>query len=173
MQNGLIDIAIMNVEMEGLASLAHTVLVTEQLLLIGPASSQLQSDQSVSASFLSTCPLIMPGRPNPFRKQIESYLQSHGKKYRRTVDAETLQLCLSLVKDGLGYTVMPFCAIYDHQDIDNLKMAPIEGLHVTWSLFVNQSRRHQTSVRNTAQRLRKLIIDLVNSGDWRYANLVI
>lgn len=171
MQNGLIDIGIMNEEMGGLTSQSHSVLLHEQLVLVGPKSAPMEADQPVSAAFLNDCPLILPGRPNPFRKKIESFLAANGQRFRKVADAETLPLCFSLVKEGLGYTVMPYCAIYDQQDIDGLKIAPIEGLQVTWSLFVNQARRHQDGVRNTAMQLKKMVTDLVRSGQWRYATL--
>ena len=123
----------------------------------------------MSAEQLGACKLILPGRPNLIRKTVDTYLKRHGQKFRRAADAETLQLCLSLVKDGLGYTVMPYCAMHDFPQMHELSATPIKGLFITWSLYVSQARRHSAGVRGTATSLQRMMLGLVEGGRWPLA----
>lgn len=172
MQQGLIDVAILDTRDVNAEAVEHTPLVREQVLLVGPASAQLRADTSVDADHVGACKLILPGRPNFIRQSVDAYLKRHGQKFRRAADAETLPLCLALVKEGLGFTAMPYCALHDNPAMDALSAAPIEGLYVTWSINVNQARRHAASVRHTASRLRRMMLELARDGQWPFAEVI-
>lgn len=172
MQQGMIDVAIMDFREGESGQMEQTPLIREQLLLVGPADSNLQPDRPVDAERLGACKLILPGRPNLVRLSVDTYLKRHGQKFRRAADVETLQLCLDLVKDGLGHTVMPSCALHDLPYLDALRMAPIQGLSITWSMYVNHARRHTVGVRNTASNLRRTMHGLVTEKKWRMAEVV-
>jgi LysR family nitrogen assimilation transcriptional regulator len=172
MQQGLIDVAILDARDINPEAVEHTPLVREQLLLVGPLAAGFRADTPVGAEHLGGCPLILPGRPNFIRQAVETYQKTHGQRFRRAADAETLPLCLSLVQDGLGYTAMPYCALHENPHMDTLSAAPIQGLYVTWSLNVNQSRRHAGSVRHIATQLRRTMLALVASGQWPFAEVV-
>lgn len=172
MQQGLIDVAILDSRDINPEAVEHTPLIREQLLLVGPASAQLRADRPVNAEWVGACPLILPGRPNFIRQSVDAYLKRHGQKFRRAADAETLPLCMALVKDGLGFTAMPYCALHENPSMEGLGAAPIEGLHVTWSVNVSQARRHAASVRHTASQLRRTMLALVHEGRWPFAEVL-
>lgn len=172
MQQALIDVAVLDSRGINPEAVEHTPLVREQLLLVGPANAGLRADTPVDAESVGACRLILPGRPNFIRQSVDAYLKSHGQKFRRAADAETLPLCLALVKDGLGFTAMPYCALHENPVMETLTAAPIEGLHVTWSINVGQARRHAASVRHTAFQLRQMMLGLVREGRWPFAEVV-
>ncbi len=171
MQQGLIDVAVMDFREGESTQWEHIPLIREQLLLVGAADSGLALERPVGAEELGNCRLILPGRPNIFRLNVDTYLKRNGQKFRRAADAETLPLCLALVKDGLGHTVMPYCALYEFQHIDLLRAAPISGLFMNWSIYINKARRHTTGVRNTASHLKRMMTGLVNDGHWPFAEI--
>lgn len=172
MLQGLIDVAIMDGRDINPETVDHTPLVREQLLLVGPRSAGLRMQRKVDARFVGACPLILPGRPNYIRQSVQTYLKNAGQKFNRAADAETLPLCLTLAKEGLGYTAMPYCAIHENPVMEDLSAAPVKDLYVTWSLNVSRARRHSASVRQTAAKLRTMMIELVESGRWPHAELV-
>ena len=169
MHQGLIDVAIMDNADSPSAAVDHTPLIREQLLLVGPLAAGLRSDLPITPQQLGACRLILPGRPNLVRQSVDAYLKRHGQKLQRAADAETLPLCLSLVRDGLGHTVMPYCAMHDYPQMASLSMAPISELSITWSLNVNAARRHTAGVRATARSLRRMMLGLVAGGHWPLA----
>lgn len=169
MQQGLIDVAILDDQDDGGPALEQTPLLREHLLLVGPPGADLDVDHPVTPARLGAAPLILPGRPNAIRLSVDAYLKRHGQTYRRAADAETLALCLSLVKEGLGCTVMPYCALHDDPQLQPLARAPISDLAITWSLVVSAARRHNGGVRSVAANLRTRVRELVASGDWAFA----
>jgi LysR family nitrogen assimilation transcriptional regulator len=174
MQQGLIDVAVMDYrEDDGGSQWEQIPLIREQLLLVGSVTSGLSLDRPIGAMELGSCKLIVPGRPNIFRLNVDTYLKRHGQKFRRAADAETLPLCLALVKDGLGYTVMPYCALHEFQHIDLLRFAPISDLFMTWSIYINKARRHTVGVRNTATNLKQMMTKLVADGHWPLTEILL
>lgn len=169
MLQGLIDVAILDLQDEGGATLEQTPLLREQLLLVGPPGADLEVGRPVTPEQLGASPLVMPGRPNAIRLRVDAYLKRHGQTYRRAADAETLALCLSLVKEGLGCTVMPYCALSGDPQLQQLARAPIQDLAITWSLTVSTARRHTSGVRSVAAGLRTQVRELVARGDWAFA----
>lgn len=173
MHQGLIDVAVMDfLEAPG-AAFEHTPLIRENLLLVGPAGADLDARQHVGPDQLSALPLILPGRPNAIRVSVAGYLKQHGQRYSRAADAETLALCLSLVKEGLGYTVAPYCALHGDVQLAQLARAPIEGLAITWSLYVSTARRHTGGVRGVATSLKAEMHRLVTAGQWSFAEALV
>lgn len=172
MHDGLIDVAIMDFREAESGQFEQTPLIREQLLLVGSADSGLDITCPVDARQLGACRLILPGRPNLIRLIVDTHLKRHGQKLRRAADAETLPLCLSLVKDGLGYTVMPYCAMHEYPQMEAVRVAPIEGLFITWSMYVSNARRHTAGVRHTATSLQRKMIGLVHDGRWPLAEVL-
>lgn len=173
MQQGMIDVAVMDFREEESGQFEQTPLVREQLLLVGPEDSGLAMHRPVDAQALGACKLILPGRPNLFRMSVDAYLKRNGQKFRRAADAETLPLCLALASEGLGYTVMPSCALHDLPNLKGFTVAPIQGLFVTWSIYVSVSRRHSAGVRSTASELKGRMLELVESRRWPLTEAVL
>jgi LysR family transcriptional regulator, nitrogen assimilation regulatory protein len=147
--------------------------VTEQLLLVGDRKAGLRPDASVPLSRLDAIDLIMPGRPNAIRAQVENAIRRAGYAYRCRFEAETVALCLELTRRGLGYTVTPSCALHDRLLHDEeLTAAPIRSLAVTWALHINRAREHSVAVRALTTALRNFVVATIAAGEWRFAHVV-
>lgn len=168
----LIDVAILDDREDESSQLERYPLIREQLFVVGNHATDLHLHRPVHANELGQYRLILPGRPNLIRLSVETYLRRQGEKLRRAADAETLALCLSLVNDGHGYTVMPYCALYEFPGLKGLKAAPIEDLSITWAMYVNKARRHSAGVRQTAKALRDAMTQRVHGGQWASAQVV-
>ena len=67
---------------------------------------------------------------------------------------------------GLGYTVMPYCALHGRLDGSaDLRGAPISGLTLEWDLCVNRARMHTVAVRAVAKSLRTFVEMRIKSGE--------
>ena len=168
----LIDVAILDDRDDDSSQLERHPLIREQLFVVGNHETALSLDRPIQAHELGQYRLILPGRPNLIRLSVETYLKQHGEKFRRAADAETLALCLSLVNDGHGYTVMPYCALYEFPSLKGIKAAPIGDLSITWAMYINKARRHSAGVRQTAQALREAMTRLVQDGRWALAQVI-
>ena len=81
-------------------------LVVEQLLLVGSAQARLALDSPVPISQLDNIPMILPGRPNVVRAQVEHALRRAGGNYNSRFEADTPSLCLELTRRGLGFSAL-------------------------------------------------------------------
>ncbi len=172
MEAGLIDIGVMAFTERAPDRFEITPLVREQLLLVGNPRAGLRLEEPVAIRDLADLPIILPGRPNIIRAQVENALQSCGRAYRARLDAETLPLCLELTQHGLGHTVMPYCAVHGRLNTaEGLTAAPIKELTITWALHVNRARDHSTAVRGVAGALTAFITNRCAAGQWPFATL--
>jgi LysR family transcriptional regulator, nitrogen assimilation regulatory protein len=169
MEAGLIDIGVMAFAERAPDRFEVTPLIKEQLLLVGGPRVGLRLDVPVPISDVGNVPIILPGRPNIIRAQVENALQSCGRAYRARLDAETLPLCLELTRHGLGHTVMPYSAVHGQLKAADLTAAPIKDLTITWALYVNRARDHSTAVRGVASALAAFVMERHAAGQWAFA----
>ena len=170
MEEGVLDVAIMTNLEHAPANFETSPLVREQLVLVGDRHSGLRMDTPVPLSRIGVAHMILPGRPNVIRAYVEHAVTRAGHTYRNRIEAETLSLCLELTRRGLGYTVMPYCALHGRlDDSTELRGAPISGLSLTWDLCVNRARMHTVAVRAVAKSLRTFLEARIKSGDWPLA----
>ena len=170
MEDGLLDVAIMTSLEHAPANFETAPLVREQLVLVGDRHSGLRMDTPVPLSRLGIAHMILPGRPNVIRAYVENAVTRAGQTYRNRIEAETLSLCLELTRRGLGYTVMPYCALHGRLDDGaDLRGAPITGLSLSWDLCVNRARVHTVAVRAVAKSLRSFVEARIEAGDWPLA----
>ena len=173
MEIGTLDIAVMTPMEKAPESFRHVPLIREQLLLVGDSKAALSLDRPVPLAALDNLDLILPGRPNVISGLVENSLHRAGLTYHNRFEAEALSLCLELTKRGLGFTVMPYCAVHHRiGDADGLSASPIQGLHVMWSLYLNRSREHGVSTRLVVDLLRKAIASSIETQGWPFAEFV-
>jgi LysR family nitrogen assimilation transcriptional regulator len=171
MRNGLPDLCMVAFTPDPSPLYQETPLLREQLYLVGDRKSGLTLDRFIMPSDLEGLRMILPGRPNVIRQMCENHMRRSELKYVSAAEVETLSLCLDLVTRGLGYTVMPFCALYQHPARDCFRAAPIRGMVLTWSLAINCNRLNSRAVDIVLRRMLRLISTGIDSGMWQGAEL--
>jgi LysR family nitrogen assimilation transcriptional regulator len=154
---GLLDLCIIPFNASPAVGYRQTAIVREPLVLVGRAQEGLQPEDPAPLSRLDGMRLVLPGRPNVLREQIEHMLRRKGMEFRIAVETDTLTLCLELAQQGMGYAVVPACAIYQHSLGNTISWAPVQGMFVTWALLENRARTHSQAVREG----RKVVIHTV------------
>ena len=158
MAEGLVDVGVMVTPDRARDSYDTAPLLSEGLYLVGAATAGLDPAHAVPVSQLAASALILPGRPNLIRVQVERAIREAGGSYRGVLDAETLTLCLELTRRGLGRTVMPASALHGRLGRDSgLSAAPVEGLDLIWSVCANRARGHSVAVRSLTAALRDFV----------------
>ena len=173
MEAGALDLAVMTPLEKAPESFRQIPLLQEQLLLVGNRDAGLSLEEPVPLSRLNGIDLIMPGRPNVISALLENSLRRGGFTYSNRFEAESLSLCLELTRRGTGFTVMPYCALYQQMgETGELAAAPIDGLSVTWSLYLNLSREHSVSTRSLMDMLLKFVASNIRAQQWRFAHIL-
>jgi LysR family nitrogen assimilation transcriptional regulator len=166
MTAGLIDAGIVAYNVPSVPHFARLPLVREPLLLVGDRKAGLRAGEPVTLSRLRHTKIVLPGRPNVIRRYIENVLSRHHHPFQIAVEAESLALCLELARQGVGYTVMPYCALHEHPHGSELTWAPIRRLELTWVLVENESRMHSAAVREARRLLIEEVSRRLSRREW-------
>ena len=164
---GLLDLCIVPFDASPASGYRQTALVREPLMLVGRGEDGLIADEPISVSRLDGLQLVLPGRPNLLRAQVEHTMARKGMNFRMAVETDTLTLCLEMARQGVGYTVVPACAIYRHGHGDEISWAPLRGMYLTWALYENQARTHSEAVREGRRLVISTVADSIASGIWQ------
>lgn len=163
---GLLDLCIVPFDPSPAAGYRQTALVREPLVLVGKAEDGLVPEEPAPVSRLDGMRLVLPGRPNMLRAQVEHSLGRKGMEFRVAVETDALTLCLQLARQGAGYTVVPACAIYQHGLGNTISWAPIRGMCMTWALWENQARTHSQAVREGRRLATRTVSESLASRKW-------
>lgn len=169
LRNRQVDVAILISEARNLENVDLTPLVVEDVYLAGPPEAGLRLDAPVAVERLAELPIILLAAQNKLRLTIEAELARRGRKLKTNLEVEGQPLVLDLIKQGIGYTVLPYCAIEAEMAAGRVSGAPIRGLTMTWTLGVNRMRAHTPAVRELIALIRQAIDARVSSGEWRVA----
>lgn len=162
---GKLDTAIVS-DAEPMGMMRSRDLFREQLYLAGPPDADLDARVEVSAGLLADRPLLLTSKPNAMRVIVESAISQAGHRIQPAVEANSSRLLCELVARGGGYTVLPFTAVNEAYCAGKLKIAPVTGLSVTWTLITSRER----SLSLAGQKLRDMIAEVgrtrIEAGGW-------
>ena len=167
---GETDVAVFSTQ-EPINSLNCQPLLSEQLFAIGAADAGLSLQQPLSVKALCRHPLILTVYPNSLRQIVDQSAAAAGTVAHARIEVDSATLMLDLARRGLGYAVLPYCAIDDELKARRISAAPVRGMRIHW--VVATSRERMQSI--AAARLTELIFSearhLVTSGKWPTAEL--
>lgn len=155
--------------------LAQTALLTEQLYFVPPASAKPQRNRSLSFKDIANTPLILPGPQQGLRQLIEATAASRHINLTIAVEADDLPLTKELVTKGLYGTILPWAAM--QQEVAAKQLSPIAFSDPPLKRKLVQSRlkgrRTGVVVRLFGDLMREEVRDMVRSGDWLGAEIIL
>jgi LysR family nitrogen assimilation transcriptional regulator len=169
-RQGKIDCAVVS-DLEPLAQVESEPLLSEQLYLLAPPEAGLRADQTVSLETLSQQTLILTSRPNSLRLIVENALAAAQLPLRIVIDGNSTAAMVDLVAQGVGCTVLPYCAADSGLRQGRLSAAPIDGLRVAWTLIHSRERGLSPTGALVRTLLREMVCERVQSGAWPAATL--
>src|SRR3546814_2699877 len=103
-------------------------LVAEPLQLVGPQGA-LEGKTSCTMAQVAQLPLLMLSRPNGIREEIERTCVSEGVKADVVAEINAPNLLIAAVRAGLGYTILPSCAMDEHLAAADRKSTRLNSSH--------------------------------------------
>ncbi|WP_419336697.1 LysR substrate-binding domain-containing protein [Acinetobacter ursingii] len=125
LEAGEIDLALLYDSVPSKFIDSHQI-VAEQLWLIGPYSSDLHQSKAVELAEISELPLILPYSPHQLRFLIDHGFQIEKLDLKIAAEINDLNVQKQLVKEGLGYTILPLVAVKSDLQQKTIKVAPIQ-----------------------------------------------
>ena len=139
--------------------LEMTVLHEDTLILIAGKKSQpltpdTQLKDVVQLADLAKLPLIVPSRPNAFRLLIDTEMLRINCKPNIVLEIDGLNAILELVKEGLGYAVLPAYTLNNFATREDFITHRVEKPKLMSQLMlVWSARRPMTATHKAAMQL--------------------
>jgi LysR family transcriptional regulator, nitrogen assimilation regulatory protein len=144
-------------------------LFYEQLMLIGPASSDLSPDRPVSVRDLQSLPLVLPSQPHGLRMVVEAAARKIHVSLDVRYEADSFLVLKELTEFGLGYTTLPLSAASREIEAGRLRYAPLRDPPVVRQLVLGAARDERLSraARIVVRLAREEIKQMAESGEWK------
>jgi LysR family nitrogen assimilation transcriptional regulator len=144
-------------------------LLDEQLFLIGPPvlKSARKNRKSITLAELAEYPLIIPSRPHAMRMSVENALAAVDVKIKVAHEIECIPAVIDLVRQGLGFGVLPLNAVKSSQWADAVQVKPILApvLKTSLSLATSAQRPKSPLMRKAIDVIREIVRQEIRSAE--------
>jgi LysR family transcriptional regulator, nitrogen assimilation regulatory protein len=156
-----------------LTDLETTPILSEPLGLVVPAHAQLALDsRPLSLRDLASDSLILPGSQHWLRRRLDHAAQRFGVHLRPMLQVDSAALSKTMVRGGLGYTVLPQTAVQDEVARGILAFRPLgqPPLSCTYDIAFHRAASN-TLVASFAAIACEAVATLAQGGAWPGAEL--
>ena len=165
---GLIDIALL-VGIAPVDKIFHYPVMSEPMLLVVPAGSELAGQESIAFRDLRNLPLILPGPRAGIRTKLEKMGLAAGVELVVALEIDSTELTKDAIRGGFGFGILPPVAFMAEAQRNELAGIPIVEPEV--SQLTNWAVRPRWPVpRTTYTMVEKAIFEewmnTVSDGDW-------
>lgn len=167
---GEIDVAIFSTE-EPRKPLQSELLLSEQLVAIGLPQTGLSVNKPISVRELCKNPLILTTYPNSLRQIIDRAAAKAGAEVKVRLEVNMSPLILDLVRRGIGYAVLPYCAAHELLDAGMVGVSPVRGLWIHWVVAHSRERSVSLASRRLIDTIFGEAQSMVSAGQWPMAKL--
>lgn len=109
---------------------------------------------SMPLASLGKLPLIVPSRPNAFRLLIDTEMQRINVKPQIVLEIDGLNAILELVREGMGFAVLPAYTLRNFANMQEFNVHRIEKPQLLSQLMlVHSAKRPMTATHLAAQKL--------------------
>lgn len=128
-------------------------LGSEELVLVLSRKHPLARKQALGAADLNGLRFILYEKGTAMQNLIDVYFERLGIRPRITMELENIESIKSLVRAGLGASILPYCAVASLQPSDSLKPLRIKGrrLERSLALISLKSKMPPNSIREFAR----------------------
>jgi len=140
-------------------------LMTEEMVLIGGADSDLAPDQRVSFRDVVSLPLVLPNPRNGLRRLSEKLAAKFKAELRIKYVVDSLSVLKDLVRRGHAYTILPLSSVASELERGELRFARIDNpMMRTLVLATMPHARGPRILTRIDQIIQEVLVDLCQSG---------
>lgn len=132
-----IDISLIHEELN-LPGLTYHPIFYQELFLLGPDDGKGPPGDSITPESLAELPLLLPTPPNAVRDKLDRYFARFRLAPQMVAEVNSFRTSVQAVKEGLGYTVMPWPATEASLGGDGLRAWRLDpGIEIVVSFAVS------------------------------------
>lgn len=170
LKSGALDAAIIT-EHETDAELDSSLRVREPIVFVGPRDACLHERRSMPVTAVGNHPLITLVQTHAIRQKIVRHLARSGVPRNWIVQANSL-IIIPLVQRGVGYSLLPSCALDGSELRDAVSMCPVRGLDLTWHFVTRRAHPRSSASRALEAELVAVVRDVVEGKTWSRARIL-
>jgi LysR family transcriptional regulator, nitrogen assimilation regulatory protein len=172
-QNRRADIAVIQ-DPYGFPDLETCPVVSEALGLVIAPRSRLADDPSpIRLRDIAELPMILPDQHHWIRRRLDQAMFQAGARLTAAEQVDSVALTKTMVRSGLGSTVLPAIAVQDELARGVLAFRPITRPSLLATHAVTYHREAcSPAVLDLIQLSRAAMVSLANRGAWAGAELV-
>jgi LysR family nitrogen assimilation transcriptional regulator len=121
----------------------------EDIAVVGPPGSGLNKRKQVDLKWLVKQNLILPSLSHGLRALLEKAVAREKLTLNALIEADSYRAQISLMEEGLGYTLLPPSAIRAELAARRLEMAALVGPSVSRELILASPVAHPPSIATT------------------------
>lgn len=146
-------------------------LLDEQLMAVGPP--RRHASDALTLADVAALPLLLPSFPNSVRVLVDRAFVAAGLDWRLVAETSAVSVLLSAVRAGMGWTILPWCALADERP-GEFACLPIADATLVRrvSLCVSGSARLSLACRAVEAGMLELIGTAVREGNWKAVTMV-
>lgn len=153
--SGVVDVGIV-FNPPHVATLISEHVLDDEIHLVGtPGSLDLVAGSRYPAKRLGELPMVLAPAPHRLRALIEDAAHQAGAALKVEVEVTGIHTILELVRNKIGYTVLPSCLLHDEVMEGRLQSWPIASPTIVTKLFV------ATSMQRPQTMATKLVIKII------------
>lgn len=153
------------------AELQATLRVREPIVFVGPSSAGLNRRKSIAVAEIARHPLITLVQTHAVSQKIMRYLARSGVPGSWIVQANSL-IIIPLVQRGVGYSLLPSCALDGSEMRDAVSTCPIRGVDITWHFVSRRSHPRSVASRALQAELTGIVRELIRKNEWSRARIL-
>jgi LysR family transcriptional regulator, nitrogen assimilation regulatory protein len=151
--NGRIDIAVLYGESKHQSFLTEPLL-EDELFLLGPANDPHGlGNGPVELAELERVPMILPSRPHGLRVLLDTVFEREGVTPKIEMELEAMPSALLLAEEGVGYTVLPYAAVYQLVQNGRIACWALSPKITRTLILATSTQRPMTAVLRTLIRI--------------------
>jgi LysR family transcriptional regulator, nitrogen assimilation regulatory protein len=141
----------------------------EDIAVVGPPGSGLGKRKQVDLKWLVKQKLILPSISHGLRALLEKAVIREKLTLNALIEADSYRAQISLMEEGLGYTLLPASAIRAELAAGRLEIAALVRPSVSRELILASPIEHPTSIATTtiATLIMSEIEQLRREGFWK------
>ncbi|UZN52490.1 LysR family transcriptional regulator [Cupriavidus cauae] len=158
-------------------NMQSTPLLDEQLMLVGRPIPERPGHpghpHAITLAQAAALPLLLPSFPNSVRVLCDRALVSAGLQCRLVAETSAVSVLLSAVREGLGWTILPWSALAGDEDEALAAMSIADAtLERRVSLCLSSSASLSLACRSVEAALQTIVSEMVASGQWKGVRLI-
>ena len=173
LEEGEIDAALLYNATDS-AQFSTSSLLHEPLCVCALHSFGMRSSELISIETLAKHPLVLPSRKHSLRVLVESACAPAQVDLNIVAEADDLSTLKTLIKQGIGVTVIPRVAIRDEIQSGLLTASHVDhpNFRRTISIALPTTRKISPAARFVTNALNECIASEVSAGSWLDATLL-